>query len=199
MAKNESEIWKALPGVPGIEVSTFGNVKTLDRVVSSEDITRFTKGRILKQQDNAHGYMQVGILIDGKRNIKYVHRMVAKTFIPNPGGLPEINHKDNNSFNNNASNLEWCTHEYNIAYKEKYGTPAKESVKRLPVYVVNLMTGETLWFASQNEASKVIGIKQGSISSVIRGKTKQTCGYWFVTADKNSADAIKHKLEEVGF
>lgn len=28
----ETEIWRALPGGPGVEVSTFGKVRTLDRV-----------------------------------------------------------------------------------------------------------------------------------------------------------------------
>ena len=30
MNNNEGEIWIALPGVPGIEVSTLGRVRTLD-------------------------------------------------------------------------------------------------------------------------------------------------------------------------
>jgi len=47
-----TEIWESLPGVPGVEVSTFGRVRTLDRLISSEKLTRFTKGRILKQNGN---------------------------------------------------------------------------------------------------------------------------------------------------
>ena len=44
----ETEIWKAHPEYVGIEVSTLGNVRTLDKVTSSEKITRFIKGRVLK-------------------------------------------------------------------------------------------------------------------------------------------------------
>ena len=42
-----------------------------------------------------------------------VHRLVALQFIPNPRNLPEVNHKDGNHSNNNVTNLEWCTTEYN--------------------------------------------------------------------------------------
>ena len=193
MIKSESEIWRSLPGIPGVEVSTFGNVRTLDRVVSSENRTRFTKGKILKQYDTTDGYLQVSIPVDGKWTSKKIHRLIAQTFIPNPDSLPEINHKDNNPLNNNVSNLEWCTREYNIAYREKYGKPAKESVPKSPVYAVNLKTKETLWFEPQMEAGRVLGVSQGNIGSVIRGNRKQTGGYWFTSADSKTYDLTSHK------
>ena len=53
---------------------------------------------------------------DKKRHKWRIHRLVAETFIPNPDNLPEVNHKDENKLNNEASNLEWCTHKYNSNY-----------------------------------------------------------------------------------
>ena len=44
---------------------------------------------------------------------EYVHRIVAKCFIPNPDGLLEINHKDGNKANNSVGNLEWSTRSAN--------------------------------------------------------------------------------------
>ena len=87
----ETEIWKAHPGIPGIEVSTLGRVRTLDRVVSTEKMTRFQKGRVLKQRDNGRGYLIVNIPINGKQVTKKVHRLVAQTFIPNSEELPQVN------------------------------------------------------------------------------------------------------------
>ena len=55
-----------------------------------------------------------------------VHRLVAEAFIPNPEGLPHINHKDENPKNNRASNLEWCTQQYNC----NYGTWKFKATKR---------------------------------------------------------------------
>lgn len=75
---------------------------------------------------------------------RLVHRIVATCFLPNPNNWLEVNHKDNDRTNNEVSNLEWCTRQYNIDYREKYGVPAKESAKvlREPLFAVNLKTFE---------------------------------------------------------
>ena len=52
------------------------------------------------------GYYQCNLRdSDGKKHYKRVHRLVAKTFIPNPNNLPQVNHKDGNKLNNNMNNL----------------------------------------------------------------------------------------------
>lgn len=51
---------------------------------------------------------------NGVRKGLLVHRIVAKAFIPNPNNLPEVNHKDNNTSNPCASNLEWVTRKENM-------------------------------------------------------------------------------------
>jgi len=197
MIKSESEIYKSLPGVPGVEVSTFGRVRTLDRVVSSEKRTRFTKGHVLKQYDYK-SYLKVSIPVDGKWTMKRVHRLVAQTFLPNPNNFPEINHKNCNRADNRVSNLEWCSHSYNSQYREKYGISQTESSGH-PLFAINLTTLKVSRFRSQSEASRSLGFFQESINAVVNGKQKQTHGYWFINDDENAFDAIKRKLEEVEF
>ena len=58
---------------------------------------------------NGKGYLRATI----DRHDEYIHRIVAKCFIPNPNGYNEINHRDGNKTNNEASNLEWCTRSEN--------------------------------------------------------------------------------------
>jgi len=193
----EKEIWKALPGVPGIEVSTFGNVRTMDRVISSEKYTRFQKGQVLKPCD-AKGYLLVGIKINGKLFKRGVHRLVAQTFILNPDNFPEVNHKDCNRKNNNVYNLEWCTRQENIAYRDKLGHTARNNAPKSPVFAVNLKTLEVLRFCSQREAGRELGINQCDVNAVLKGRQKTAHGFWFVNDDGHAIDVVKSKLHDIG-
>lgn len=62
------------------------------------------------------------------------------------------------------------------------------------VIVVNPETGEVFWFKSQSEAARQLGIGQGHISDVVKGKQKKTCGHWFCCADKNSVEKVRKKF-----
>jgi len=197
MIKNESEIWKALPGVPGVEASTFGRVRTLDRMVWNGKGMRFVKGRVLKQWDSGTGYLNVRIQIDGKQTKKLVHRLIAQTFIPNPDSLPEVNHKDNDRANNHVDNLEFCTASYNRRYQEKFGISSTEA-RGHPLFAVNLKTFEVSRFRSQCEASRELGVEQASINKVVKGERNQAGGFWFVNDDGYAVDAVKSKLHDIG-
>lgn len=48
--------------------------------------------------------------------IKRVHILVAKAFIPNPDNLPMINHIDEDKMNSVYTNLEWCTRQHNVKH-----------------------------------------------------------------------------------
>lgn len=75
-----------------------------------------SNGKILKPYDNGYGYLIVDLNVNGKRQHKKIHRLVAEAFIPNPTNLPEVNHKDENKHNNSVKNLEWCDSSYNKTY-----------------------------------------------------------------------------------
>ena len=95
----------SVPGYVGLyEVSDKGNVKSL------------RSGKLLKQSSNRDGYKMVSLTKDGKSRGFSVHRLVALTFIPNPDGLPEVNHKDESHDNNVLENLEWISKKGNRNY-----------------------------------------------------------------------------------
>ena len=196
MSNNEEEIWKALPGVTGVEVSNFGRVRTIDRVVSGENGTRSLKGHVLKQCKNIDGYLTVSIQIDEKQATKRVHRLVAQTFIKNPDNLPQVNHKDCDRTNNNVENLEFCDNSYNQKYKNKFGISNTESQGH-PLFAINLDTMEVLHFRSQGEAGRELGVSQQNINKVLKGKRNHTHGSWFVNDDNKATDAIKNKLHKI--
>lgn len=193
---NQAEIWKSHPDIVGIEVSTFGRVRTLDRVTSSEKMTRFQKGRVLKQQDNGSGYLKVNIPINGKQYSRKVHRLVAQTFIPNPDNLPQVNHKDCNRINNDVSNLEWCDGFYNQQYREKHGISRAESLGH-HLFAIKMSTLEVLHFHSQHEAGRLLGLSQGGIGAVIRGKQEYIKGFWFVNDDDKAVNTTNQKLQYI--
>lgn len=192
--EKEQEIWKTYPDHTFIEVSNLGRVRTVDHWVTYKNGRKqLYKGHVLKQWDNGHGYMRVYFTTNGKQVKLYVHRMVAICFLPNHLGLPEINHLDNNPKNNDASNLEWCTHEYNISYREKYGVSAAEAFGQL-VFVVDLKTGKVLRFETQSEAARQLNVYVGNVSKVIKGELNQTGGYWFT---ENENEITEEKIREI--
>lgn len=193
--KMENEIWRTYPEFDFIKGSNLGGVKTIDRYVptGTGNGKRLVKGRVLKQHDNGHGYLCVSFKVNGKMVSRSVHRIVAKAFLPNPDSLPEINHIDNNTLNNCVDNLEWCTHKYNMAYKEKYGVSAAEACG-CPVYAVYLKTWEVQWFKTQSEAGRELGTTNQHINDVLKGKCNHTHGYWFTYADSNAIEVTREKL-----
>ena len=103
------ELWKWIPGWEGLYmVSTHGRVKSL----------KHNKSKILKPWIDKDGYKRVRLCKNGKCKTYGIHRLVAMAFIPNPHNYPIINHKDENKTNNQYTNLEWCT----IQYNSNYGT-----------------------------------------------------------------------------
>ena len=113
---------KILNGYEGIyQVSNLGRIKSLDRRVKDNRRERYQnlKGKQLKFTDNGRGYQLVFLTKESKRINKYVHRLVAETFIPNPKNLPEVNHKDLNKSNNCIDNLEWITNADNKRHYQK--------------------------------------------------------------------------------
>lgn len=189
----QQEIWKTYPEYPFIEVSNFGKIRTKDRYIPCNGGKRLIKGRILKQQLNNKGYLYVHINVNGKIFNRLVHRIVAASHLPNPDNLPEVNHKDNNPKNNDVSNLEWCTRQYNNDYKKNFGTTPAEVFGR-PVIAVNLKTGKVLYFNSQSEAARQLDVSQGHIAQVIKGERQQTGGYWFT---EDESEITEKKIKKI--
>ncbi len=60
-----------------------------------------------------NGYPAISTKVHGKSFCRYVHRLLAQAYIPNPYNLPLVNHKDGNKLNYSLPNLEWCSYQEN--------------------------------------------------------------------------------------
>lgn len=143
------EEWKDIPNYEGLYQ------------ISNKGIIKNKKGNIIKSRIDHKGYAMIDL---SKNNIKHtykVHRLVAMAFIPNPNNYLEINHIDENKSNNTISNLEWCSHKYNV----NYGTQKKRaSIKMsLKVNQYDLNNNLIKIWDSMIEASRCLNIDRRSI------------------------------------
>ena len=84
-----------------------------------------TKGNILKSYCDTTGYQRLRICLNGKSELRYVHRLLAEVFIRNPDGKECVNHIDGDKSNNNINNLEWVTYSENTQHAIKIGLHKK--------------------------------------------------------------------------
>lgn len=104
------EEWRDIKGYEGLyQVSNLGKVRSLDRYVNYNDGTiHLHKGRMLDPIEIKDKYLGVCLSKNNKRNIRSIHRLVMKTFLPNPDNLPQVNHINTCKWDNAIWNLEWC-------------------------------------------------------------------------------------------
>lgn len=101
-----NEILKEITDFPGYYVSDKGTVYSN----KSGELTPLAPGRTGK------GYLKVMLCKGPKQYCKKIHRLVAEAFIPNPDNLPQVNHLDENKYNNSVENLEWSSLGDNVRY-----------------------------------------------------------------------------------
>lgn len=121
-------------------------------------------------------YLAIRYYRYGKYRQIYIHRAVARLFVPNPYGLPQVNHKDGDRYNNHYLNLEWVTCKENITHS--YDTGLKVVKNRPKQWVQFMEVGEVKEF-DYNIRHKMLTVinrlkKEGYKFNSIQNKKKQT-------------------------
>lgn len=105
----DGEQWNAISD--DYQISNFGRVKSFWH----------GKAKILKPVALPNGYLQVSLIVGGKKKGGIIHRLVAENFLPNHESNLVVNHLDGCKLNNHVSNLEWCTQQENVKHAVEFG------------------------------------------------------------------------------
>ena len=110
--KELPEMWRPVPKMEDrFEISSHGRLRNKNTL------------NIRSPQTSGSGYMYF-MLYDPTtktRRKKYLHRMIAQQFVPNPYKFHEVNHIDGNKHNNNIENLEWVNTALNAQHAVNMG------------------------------------------------------------------------------
>lgn len=149
----------------------------LYKVTSCGKVWSVRRKKWMKPYGAKGDYKMICLSVDGKHNFDYIHRIVAKAYVPNPNNYPEINHKDEVRDHNWYQNLEWCTRDYNLRYGTRLERAKASGAMsgRTSKKVLCIETG--VIYPSTNAAAIALGSKQPNISATCNGRQKTCAGY----------------------
>jgi hypothetical protein len=168
-------IWKKIPGFALIyEAGSNGQIRRLSSSYSTsfrgKPVTRPQPEKILcGTKLSKKGYARVRL--DGV--VYQAHRLLAITFIPNPLGLPQVNHKNGIKTDNRPENLEWVTNQQNRDHAVATGLQPRGSrvSKRLTEEDVFKIRALCTSGVPQSKIGEAFGICQQTVCAINLRKT----------------------------
>jgi hypothetical protein len=154
------EQWKPVKGFEGAyEVSNLGRVRS--------HYDRRDKNHLMTPYDNARGYLRVALRLNGVLYNKYLHIIVAEAFIPNPLGLPEVNHLGAQS-DCRASMLEWRSTVGNSLHRQQHDGKGVRFDKRRGKWVASYspFPNKLKWIGTFNTEEEAREARRKAVATI---------------------------------
>lgn len=176
-----------MPEFEDYKVSSIGNGLSLNYHNTGKE-------HPIKTNANKKGHLRFQIYKDGKKYTVYVHRMVAKAFIPIPDkykGIPfeklDVHHDNFDPIDNRVENLRWLTHEEHLQLHKS---------ERLYRYGLDGFYIDE--WSSAAEVERVLDINQAVVRGCIKGKNETAGDYQFSKVKHDRIPPVKSHYEKLG-
>lgn len=135
---------------------------------------KYNKLKLMKPQKNYRGYYYIDLRIEKNKIRKYIHRLVAETYIDNPNNLPQVNHIDKDKTNNYINNLEWITNHKNAIH----------SFCNYKWTIQNIITNNIVDITNLRQFCRDNNLTYNGLYQTINGKSKQHKNYKIISKSK---------------
>lgn len=165
------EEWITIERSSNYEISNYGEIR-------NKNTNKILKPTLLS------GYLAISLIINNKKVLPKIHRLVAENFLECPVETYIVNHKDGNKTNNRLDNLEWVSRSENAKHAFRLGLNKGRKIKVSQYTLDNVFIRE---YDSPTDVENETGILRTNVLKACKGKRKTVGGYIWKYVDGYAA------------